>query len=210
VSKDPKYIAYMDREWRVTSDLLWDPQDHLFYRDKSYLAMKEKNGQKVFWSRGNGWVMGGLVGVLQHMRKDDPRRAFYIKKLQEMAESVSKIQGQDGLWRAGLFDPSAYVNPEISGSAFFVYAITWGISHGLLRADRFLPVVEDGWQGIVNHIYADGRLGDIQPVGEAPGAYTPSSSYVFGIGAFLLAASELDMWLQSTPERGRYTGAVEH
>ena len=45
---------------------------------------------------------------------------------------------------------------------------------------------------MVKHIYADGRLGDIQPIGAAPGAYTPSSSYVFGTGAFLLAGSEVE------------------
>jgi unsaturated rhamnogalacturonyl hydrolase len=41
-------------------------------------------------------------------------------------------------------------------------------------------------------VYADGRLGCIQPVGAAPGKFTQSSSYVYGVGAFLLAGTELD------------------
>jgi hypothetical protein len=45
---------------------------------------------------------------------------------------------------------------------------------------------------MVSHIYATGRLGSIQPVGAAPDAFAPSSSYVFGVGGFLLAGSELD------------------
>jgi hypothetical protein len=44
----------------------------------------------------------------------------------------------------------------------------------------------------VRHIYADGRLGSIQPIGGAPGVYTPGTSYVFGVGAFLRAGSEVD------------------
>ena len=32
-------------------------------------------------------------------------------------------------------------------------------------------MIQRAWAGLVSHIYADGRLGDIQPVGEAPGAY---------------------------------------
>jgi unsaturated rhamnogalacturonyl hydrolase len=209
-SEDPKYLSYMDREWHITSDLLWDSQEHLFYRDKSYLAKHEENGSKVFWSRGNGWVMGGLVAVLEHMRNDDPRRGFYVTKLQDMADSIAKLQGKDGLWRAGLLDPSAYTNPEISGSAFFIYAIVWGMRHGLLSVDRFRPVVERGWEGIIHHIYADGRLGDIQPVGEAPGAYAPSASSVFGIGAFLLAGSQLDAWVKSKPISERHLRGIQH
>jgi rhamnogalacturonyl hydrolase YesR len=186
------YLDYMDHEWRVTASLLWDPQEHLFFRDSSYFTQREKNGRKVFWSRGNGWVMGGLVRVLDEMPLKYPRRPFYEAKLREMAASIALIQGRDGLWRPGLLDASDYPNPEISGSSFFVYAMAWGIDHHVLDKADYLPVVERGWRGLVKHIYADGRLGDIQPVGAAPGAYTPSSSSVFGTGAFLLAGSEVE------------------
>ena len=53
-------------------------------------------------------------------------------------------------------------------------------------------MVERGWGGLVRHVYEDGRLGSIQPIGAAPGAYAPGSSYVFGVGAFLLAGSEVN------------------
>lgn len=192
VTHDQKYLAYMDREWHITANLLWDPDQHLFFRDKSYLDKREKNGQKIFWSRGNGWVMGGLVQVLTYMPANDPRRPFYTEKFRQMAAKIRSLQGDDGLWRPGLLDAADYPYPEISGSAFFVYSIAWGLHHGLLDKAQFRPVVERGWSGLVNHIYADGRLGSIQPIGAAPGAYTPGSSYVFGVGAFLLAGSEVN------------------
>ena len=185
------YLDYMDHEWRITASLLWDPGEHLFFRDSSYFNLREKNGRKVFWSRGNGWAMGGLVRVLDEMPLKDPRRPFYVAKLREMAATIASIQGEDGLWRSGLLDAADYPNPETSGSSFFVYAMAWGIDHHVLEKTVYLPVVGRGWSGLVKHIYADGRLGDIQPVGAAPGAYTPSSSYVFGTGAFLLAGSEV-------------------
>jgi unsaturated rhamnogalacturonyl hydrolase len=70
--------------------------------------------------------------------------------------------------------------------------MAWGIDHAVLRKADYRPIVERCWRGLVKHIYADGRLGDIQPVGPAPGDYNPSSSYVFGTGAFLLAGSEVE------------------
>ena len=192
VTGDHEYLDYMDREWHITANLLWDPEEHLFYRDKSYLDKREKNGRKIFWSRGNGWVMGGLAQVLTYLPMSDPRRPFYVELFRQMAEKIRSLQGDEGLWRPGLLDAGDYPYPEISGSAFFIYGIAWGIHHGLLDKGQYRPVVERGWAGLVKHIYEDGRLGSIQPIGAAPGAYAPGSSYVFGVGAFLLAGSEVN------------------
>ena len=196
---DARYLGYMHHEWLVTAELLWDPQEQLFFRDSSYFDKREKNGRKVFWSRGNGWVMGGLVRVLDSLPADDPRRGFYVQKLQAMASSIARLQGPDGLWRPGLLDGEAYPYPEVSGSAFFVYALAWGIDHHVLERQRYQPVVSRGWAGLVSHIYASGRLGCIQPVGAAPGDFTPSASYVFGTGAFLLAGSEVNRLATRSP-----------
>jgi rhamnogalacturonyl hydrolase YesR len=192
ITGDPTYTAYVDREWGETEKVLYDKQKHLFSRDATYLDKREKNGEKVFWSRGNGWVMAGLVRVLATLPSDDPLRPHYIAELREMATAAASIQGSDGLWRPGLLDAESYPLPEVSGSAFFTYAIAWGINHRMLDADKYLPVVEKAWAGLLTHVYQDGRLGSIQPIGEAPAAYKPSSSYNFGVGAFLLAGSEMD------------------
>ncbi len=45
--------------------------------------------------------------------------------------------------------------------------------------------------GILQHVYADGRLGDIQQTGAEPTPYLPTASYTYGVGAYLLATSEL-------------------
>ncbi len=185
------YLEYIDREWWITSKLLYDPAQHLYFRDATFLDKKEKNGQPLFWSRGNGWVLAGLARVLQDMPADYPTRQKYVDQYQQMAKRIAALQGSDGLWRTGLLDQSSYALPEDSGSAFFVFAMAWGINHHLLDEKTYLPVVEKGWKGLIGHVYADGRLGWIQPIGAAPGAFTPTSSYVYGVGAFLLAGSEL-------------------
>jgi unsaturated rhamnogalacturonyl hydrolase len=188
---DISYLNYMEREWWITSNLLYDPQQHLFSRDATFLNKHEVNGQKLFWSRGNGWVMAGLARVLEQMPKTYPTRQKYVDQFQQIAARVAELQGPDGLWRPGLLDASAYPLPEVSGSAFFIYSIAWGINHHLLKKSTYLPVVAKGWQGLLRHVYDDGRLGCIQPIGSAPGAYSPTSSYVYGVGAFLLAGSQV-------------------
>jgi len=188
---DRRYLDFMDREWSLTTKALYDPQEHLYYRDDRFLTMHEANGQKVFWSRGNGWVLAGLALVLERMPEDYPQRAKYVALYRDMAARIAALQPADGLWRASLLDSGAWHSPEISGSGFYTFAMAWGIHHHLLDRKTYMPVVVKAWRGMLTHIYANGRLGSIQPIGAAPDQFKPSSSYVYGVGAFLMAGSEL-------------------
>lgn len=188
---DKKYLDFMDREWWITSSLLYSPVNHLYFRDQSFLDKRQANGQSLFWSRGNGWVFAGLARVLAVTPKDYPPRPKYVAQFREMAQELASIQGEDGLWRPGLLDAGAYRYPEISGSSFFTYGFAYGVNSGILERNEYLPVVQKAWKGLLTHVYQDGRLGSIQPIGGAPDVYTPTASYVFGTGAFLLAGSEV-------------------
>jgi len=188
---DKKYIGYLDEEFAKTSTLLYDPEAHLYARDATYIGKKEKNGQKVFWSRGEGWVMGGLARTLEYLPKDDPSRAKYEAQLREMAAAVAKLQGKDGLWRAGLLDAADYDLPEMSGSALMTFGMAWGVNNGVLDRKVYGSVVQKAWAGMLTHTYADGRLGCIQQTGAEPAAFKASSSYNYGVGGFLLAGSEI-------------------
>lgn len=188
---DRKYITYLDEEWARTSNLLYDKQEHLYARDVTYLDKTEANGKKMFWARGNGWVMGGLVRTLQYLPKDDPARQKYIEQLREMAARLAEIQSLDGMWRAGLLDADAYPLPEISGSALITFGMAAGVNNGWLDKKTYKPVIEKAWIGMLHHIYADGRLGCIQQTGADPEPFKASSSYTYGVGGFLLAGSEI-------------------
>ena len=196
---DRKYLDFMEREWDVTTSHLYDPAEHFYFRDSRYFTQKQENGRKLFWSRGNGWVMGALVKILEVLPPDDPARPRFVQKLRDMAAAAAAIQSPDGLWRSGLLDPASYDLPEVSGSAFFTYGIAYGIDQHILDRKQYLPVVQHAWTGMLTHIYADGRLGSIQPIDGQPGKFKPSASYVYGVGGFLLAGSELDRLAHAKP-----------
>jgi hypothetical protein len=72
---DRRYLDLANRLWWKTTDYLYDKEEHLCFRDSRYFDQREPNGKKVFWSQGNGWVIAGLVRVLQEMPDDYPDRA---------------------------------------------------------------------------------------------------------------------------------------
>jgi len=193
---DHKYIDYLNTQWQRSYETLWDKDEHLYARDATYIPKREANGKKIFWSRGEGWVIGGLARTLQYLPKDDPRRQFYIQNLREMSARLAALQSPDGLWHAGLLDPEHYPLPEISGSALITFGMAWGVNEGVLDRAVYGPVIAKAWRGMLQHIYADGRLGDIQQTGPEPAFYTPSASYNYGVGGFLLAASEIKRMAQ--------------
>lgn len=189
---DKKYIRFMDREYKETYKQLFDTEEHLFYRDRRYIGQKEANGQKVFWSRGNGWVIGGLVEILRVLPADDKKyRPYYEALFKEICGRIRELQQPDGFWRASLLDPESYPSPETSGTGFFLYGFAYGINQGLLPKEEFMPALEKGWKAMLTAIEEDGKLGYVQPVGADPKKVSREMTESYGPGAFLLAGSEL-------------------
>ena len=57
--------------------------------------------------------------------------------------------------------------------------------------DAYLPVVQKAWDGLNAQVSAAGKLGYVQPVGAGPAAATADSTVEYGVGAYLLAGSEV-------------------
>ena len=188
---DTRYLEFMNKEWWATSDYLYDTNEHLYFRDSTYFEKREANGKKIFWSRGNGWVMAGLARVLEMMPRDYAPRSRYEQQFKEMAAKIISLQQPDGLWRASLLDAEAYPLKETSGSGFYTFALAWGINHGLLDRAAYNPAVRKAWAGLVGCVTPEGKLEHVQPVGADPRKFEPTSNDVFGTGAFLLAGKEV-------------------
>lgn len=188
---DERYLDFAVTNWWRTSDYLYDTNEHLYFRDSTFFDQREANGAKIFWSRGNGWVMGGLVRVLQYLPKNHPDRPRFERQFKEMSAKILTCQQPDGLWRASLLDPASYPLKETSGSGFYIYSLAWGINHGLLDRAQYEVAVRKGWLALVNCVAPDGKLTHVQPIGADPRRFDENATEVYGGGAFLLAGSQV-------------------
>ncbi|WP_417444131.1 glycoside hydrolase family 88/105 protein [Joostella sp.] len=196
-SNQPKYLDEMHKYYMETYNQLYDKEERLFARDMRYVWQdsakdkKEENGEKIFWSRGNGWVLAGLALLLDDMPKDFEHRSFYENLFKEMASRIIELQPADGLWRTSLLNPEAYDHGEVSGSGFYTFALAWGVNHGILNKSKFEPVVKKAWEAIAKCQHEDGRVGWVQNIGASPEPASKDSWQNFGTGAFLMAGSEV-------------------
>jgi unsaturated rhamnogalacturonyl hydrolase len=190
-SGDERYLTHADQEFWATTNYLYDTGEHLFFRDSRYFTQRDAAGHKIFWSRGNGWVFAGLARILNELPGNHPSRPRYETLFKQMAARIVSLQGAQGYWPVSLLEPQK--TPETSGTGFFVYGLAWGIHHGLLPAGDYRQAADRGWHALTSAVGADGKLGWVQPVGAAPDRVGPSDSQLYGVGAFLLAASEMSV-----------------
>lgn len=211
---DEKYLRWMDTCFWDTAEPLYDKDEGLFYRDVTYKKgyhnnfkvdshpasdrsksslekQTSRNGKKVLWSRGNGWVFGGLVKILSYLPKDHSSYARYEALYVQMASALKACQQEDGFWRPNLADPLDYDMNESSGTAFFTYGIAWGVNNGILPSENYLPVVRKGWSSLVSVISDKGKVQWGQLPGTEPAPVVQENSRTYGSGLFLLAASEV-------------------
>lgn len=194
---DAQYLNKLYEYFSFARDLMYDEDSSLFYRDAKYIYPQHTtiSGKKDFWSRGNGWVFAGLAKVLEELPETDTHRDEYIRIYRDMAKSLAATQQSEGYWTRSLLDATHAPGYETSGTAFFTYGYIWGINNGILNEDDYKATVDKAWTYLTGTaLQPDGAIGYVQPIGERAdqhknvGAETTAD---FGVGAFLLAASEM-------------------
>lgn len=177
---------------------LYNKADGLWWRDADYVPpYKEADGNQCYWSRGNGWVLAALVRVMDQMKPRGKAYKELKKDFVAMCGALAKCQREDGFWNVSLVSPATYGGKETSGTALFLYGISWGLRKGYLKAKTFRPVADKAWTAMQTEaLHRDGFLGYVQGTGKDPSAGQPVTYDKvpdfedFGVGCFLLGASE--------------------
>ena len=192
------YNMYAYTKYKQGGNGLYNPTDGLWWRDKDFLPpYKEPNGKNCYWSRGNGWVVAALVRVLDVLPKSDSHYNEYLDDYKKMMNAIVPLQRNDGSWNVSLMDSTHFGGKELTGTALFTYGMAWGINRGILDRKKFLPVTIKAWNALTSCVHDNGFLGYVQGTGKEPKDSQPVGyDHVpdfedFGLGCFLLAASEV-------------------
>jgi unsaturated rhamnogalacturonyl hydrolase len=193
------YQMYMYTKTRHGDHGLYNPKDHLWWRDRDFdPPYAEPNGKGCYWSRGNGWVLAALVRSMDFMPGENAYKKEFRTTYKEMVNTLVKCQRTDGFWNVSLLDSTDFGGKELTGTSLFVYGIAWGINNGTLNRKKYLPVAEKAWKALVEDcVHPDGFLGYVQGTGKQPSDSQPvgydsvPNFEDYGLGCFLLAGSEM-------------------
>jgi rhamnogalacturonyl hydrolase YesR len=195
ITGNDEYREFMNREFMVTMGTLYDKEERLVFRDTRFIKKREANGKKVFWGRGNGWVVGALARVMNFLPEDYHSRDKYEKYFTQIMSRLVELQGSDGYWRSSLLDPESFPSPEASATGFYTYGLWWGINNGLLDKESYLEPATWAWEAMVKAVQPSGKLGYVQAIGDTPKNVSAHSYETYGTAAFTLAGLEVSKYL---------------
>jgi len=217
----------------VANQFIWmekharDPKTGLLYHawDESkqqQWANKVTGTSPNFWGRAMGWYADALVDVLDYFPAGHPKRKELIAILNRLVTAVEKQQDpQTGLW----YDVMNYTGPgkeknyfEASASCQFVYAVAKGVRKGYLPAAK-IAIAKKGYDGIIKRFIKEENgqtnlYGTVKVSGLGGSPYRDGSFTYYmsepvivndpkGIGAFILAATEMEMLSTQSAGKGK-------
>ena len=174
-------------------------------------ANKTTGTSPNFWARALGWYAMALVDTLPYFPKEHPGRALLIAILNRLAVAVTRFQDPEtGLWYQVMDKPRSSGNYfESSATCMFTYALAKGTRLGYLDRryrqntlhayagvlKRFVKSDSDGRLTLTHAVYSAGLGG--KPYRDGSYEYYVHEKFgpndPKGIGAFLLASSEMEM-----------------
>jgi len=233
VFHEPKDFDDIAKQFILAEEHTRDAKTGLLYHawdaspagSKQAWADKVSGHSKIFWSRAMGWYAMALVDTIPYFPAGDPNRAKLIAILNKLAVAIVRTQDPaTGLWYQVIDKPKGKGNYlEASASAMFSYALLKGVREGWLPVS-YQKNGERAFDGIQKHFIltgADGLLdftGTVAGVGLGRSSETSPNrdgSYEYyvseklavndmkGIGAYLLAASEMEIAPEATLARGK-------
>jgi unsaturated rhamnogalacturonyl hydrolase len=225
VFQEPQDFAEITRQFVLIEQHTRDAKTGLLYHgwDESKQqdwANRETGTSANFWARAMGWYMMALVDTLPYFPEGDAGREKLLAILQRTAAAIVRYQDSgSGLWYQVLDKGGEKGNYfESSAACMFTYALAKGVRLGYLPPE-YETNAQRAWNGIQNHFVkteSDGALtltGTVQAAGLG-GAEHRDGSYTYyvsapvvsndpkGVGAFLLAATEMERVSDAAAGRG--------
>jgi unsaturated rhamnogalacturonyl hydrolase len=230
ISHHPEEFTDITKQFMLMEQHARDAKTGLLYhgwdasKQERWANLKSGDSSQ-FWARGMGWYMMALVDTLDFYPEGDPGRAQLIAILRREAIAVARFQDRNtGLWYTMMNRPGEKGNYfESSSACMFVYALAKGVRRGYLpdiEPDGLLAVAARGYKGIIAQFISIAPEAEVdlsgtvkasglggQPYRDGSYAYYIGEKVVTndpkGVGAFLLASTEMEYGPESTLARSK-------
>lgn len=173
LSGDDQYYAECVRQFELYRNLLQYPDSKLYSQGRGWVG-KPMEISPSCWSRGQGWLLRGMVSSLEFLPKNSDFYHRLVVILQEFADALIQKQDENGMWHTIPCLEFNESQPEVSGTALITWYISKALKEGFLSGDKYKTAATKALEGIKKHIHPDGT---IENVSKGPGTLYSVEEY---------------------------------
>jgi unsaturated rhamnogalacturonyl hydrolase len=197
---DEEMMTIASRQPRVMAKYMMDPEDHLWYH--SYWVKQKTHfpRTKIYWGRGNGWVIASLPMILENIG-DNPERLAILDIFQKTSAALLPYQRADGTFETVINKPGKTYR-ELSSTALVAFGFMKGTRMGILE-EKYRTAGIRAFEAVVDALrYEEGKI--LMPEVSGPTIPFPLFPYLgykwiprgenwsYGLASLLFAAIEYD------------------
>lgn len=181
----------------IFASVLQDPSTGLFRHAWKVKSQAPIPSSETFWLRGNGWVLVSIAEILDVVPPGSPEAQKLVEIFRKTADGLLRYQLPTGLWDS-IANLPGFSYPETSGTALVSYALAKGVHRGWLPHEYLAPA-KAAFAGITAMLLPELDGATMPSISGATdpgprwmyGLVGPVKNASYGVGAYLMAASEL-------------------
>ncbi|MEM1113347.1 MAG: glycoside hydrolase family 88 protein [Pseudomonadota bacterium] len=135
---DDAIYDFARRQPALFARYLQDPDDGLFYHCYWTRAGHTYPKSKLYWGRGNGWVIAGLPLTIEHFDEGSAERGEAIAILERTSAALLPYQREDGFFET-VFNKPGKTYVETSATALIASGWMQGVAEGYLDVSYLEP-----------------------------------------------------------------------
>ncbi len=207
-AKEQNHPDMMDiaaRQPRIMAKYMMDSKDHLWYHCYWVKQKTHYPRRKIYWGRGNGWVICSLPMILEQIG-NHPERDTIIDIYQKTSIALLPYQRSDGSFET-VINKVGKTYRELSFTALVAAGWLKGIRLGILSNDFLQPALK-AFQAVINAIEEENGAFAMPEI-SGPTIPMPLFPYLgyklipkaknwsYGLAALVFATIEFERYYQS-------------
>lgn len=157
VTGNKGYFEEAVRQLELYDSLVRFTQNGLYSQGTGFLDDPEELSPSA-WSRGQGWILRGLVSTMMYLPGNSSYRERTKKLLIPFVDALMKHQNESGFWHQLVDRPFEDSNPETSGTAFIAWYLALAVDEGFLPEEKYRPPAEKAINAVKSQIQPDGTI----------------------------------------------------
>lgn len=139
-SGDQELYDFARKQPALFAKYLQDPNEKLFYHSYWVKSACTYPKSKLFWGRGNGWVIAGLPKAIENFPDDSEEKARAIAIVRETSAALLPYQREDGFFET-VFNKPGKTYIESSATALIAAGWLQGVREGYLDKSFREPAI---------------------------------------------------------------------